>query len=92
MPPEESPAQEPRSVFESDSESASDSGSEATATVEAKIDPGAPWTSAEFRNEDAVRHVWIEVTSPLGDSAEFGFYPQEPSLQSVPGVIVCPDI
>ncbi|GAQ54697.1 hypothetical protein a10_04512 [Streptomyces acidiscabies] len=125
MPPEESPAQEPRSVFESDSESESDSGSEATATVEdtelpfhkslralrtvirqgmnsaeahgkpwtvkAKIDPGAPWTSAEFRNEDAVGHVWIEVTSPLGDSTEFGFYPQEPSLQSVPGVIVCPD-
>ena len=125
MPPEESPAQEPRSVFESDSESESDSGSEATATVEdtelpfhkslralrtvirqgmnsaeahgkpwtvkAKIDPGAPWTSAEFRNEDAVGHVWIEVTSPLGDSTEFGFYPQEPSLLRVPGVIVCPD-
>jgi len=124
MPQEESPAQELRSVFESDSESDSDSGSEATVTAEdtelpfhknlralrtvirrgmnspeahgkpwtvtAKIDPGAPWTNAEFR-EGEVGHVWIEVTSPLGDSAEFGFYPQEPSFLPTPGVIICPD-
>ncbi|MGW2325389.1 hypothetical protein ACWC5C_06440 [Streptomyces sp. NPDC001700] len=60
-------------------------------TVKAKIDPGAPWTSHAFRNEDEVGHVWIEVTSPLGDSTEFGFYPQTPSVRSVPGEIICPD-
>ncbi|MFI6700824.1 hypothetical protein ACIBJC_17925 [Streptomyces sp. NPDC050509] len=61
-------------------------------TVKAKIDPGAPWTSSEFRDEGEVGHVWLEVTSPLGESTEFGFYPQTPSpFLSVPGVIICPD-
>ncbi|MFJ7997735.1 hypothetical protein ACIQ7D_11405 [Streptomyces sp. NPDC096310] len=61
-------------------------------TVKAKIDPGASWTSSEFRDEGEVGHVWLEVTSPLGDSTEFGFYPQTPSpLLSVPGEIICPD-
>ncbi|MFJ2214538.1 hypothetical protein ACIQVO_20775 [Streptomyces sp. NPDC101062] len=61
-------------------------------TVKAKIDPGAPWTSSEFRDEGEVGHVWLEITSPLGDSTEFGFYPQTPSpLLSVPGEIICPD-
>ncbi|MFE3824312.1 hypothetical protein [Streptomyces sp. NPDC059092] len=61
-------------------------------TVKAKIDPGAPWTSSEFRDEGEVGHVWLEITSPLGDSTEFGFYPQTPSpVRSVPGEIICPD-
>jgi hypothetical protein len=61
-------------------------------TVTAKIDPGASWTSREFLAEAEVGHVWIHVTSPLGDSTEFGFYPQEEAaVQSVPGQIICPD-
>ncbi|MFE4060525.1 hypothetical protein ACFXP3_30270, partial [Streptomyces sp. NPDC059096] len=61
-------------------------------TVKAKIDPGTSWTSREFRDDGEVGHVWLEVTSPLGDSTEFGFYPQTPSpVLSVPGEIVCPD-
>ncbi|WP_326729629.1 hypothetical protein [Streptomyces phaeochromogenes] len=61
-------------------------------TVTARIDPGAPWTSAEFRNEDEVGHVWLELTSPVGDSTTFGFYPRNGAgVLPVPGEIICPD-
>ncbi|MFE3560554.1 hypothetical protein ACFXKW_37760 [Streptomyces sp. NPDC059193] len=60
-------------------------------TVRAKIDPGAPWTSPEFFDGEGVGHVWLEVISPLGESMEFGFYPQNPSVRSVQGMIICPD-
>lgn len=132
---------EPRSVFESDSESDSESGTASVATVTpqddvlpyhrdlralralirraidaenspgahedgsggkekspgrrwivtAKIDPGASWTSRDFRDGE-VGHVWLELISPLGQSTQFGFYPKTPAgVGSVPGEILCPD-
>ncbi|MCX4549389.1 hypothetical protein OG204_19950 [Streptomyces sp. NBC_01387] len=60
-------------------------------TVTVKIDPGASWTSRDFRNGE-VGHVWLSLTSPLGQSTQFGFYPKTMAgATSVPGEILCPD-